>query len=281
MKKLTAFILISITATALSAQTGVNTGAPQSSSILEINSTNKGVLLPRLNIQSKANKSPVTATIADGLLAYNVSSLLPQSLMYWDTAVSSWNNMLYFKETPKVAVFGLLNDKNVLDNKSAGDYEFFGGATSPFYSISLGYMPGVSFEKMPDNDRWGFTVSEGAYTLEVSYLLSAPAANPSNRATILSANYYNMGYFCDLMIYPFNIATHQLSARVFSKRLEGSTISKINAKHRMNFIHTFEISGDGQSFLLVLDIGRRLSSSFNDEVKILADGTTFKLTKLK
>lgn len=48
--------------------TGVNTRNPSTSSILEISSTNKGLLLPRLSVSNLLARSPISTTPADGLI---------------------------------------------------------------------------------------------------------------------------------------------------------------------------------------------------------------------
>ncbi len=283
MKKvITISLVLFITTFKLNAQTGVNIRNPNASSILEVNSTNKGVLLPRLNITSLTNKAPVTATpMADGLLAYNSGATNSQTLHYWDVAANAangaWIQQLYFKETPKVATIGLINNLALLDNMGRGVYDAICPPINNFKIISSGYMPGL---KLDNNGTGAIAVGPGTYTLEISYLLNAPAPNPSSNGTIVSKGYYNMGYFSELFILPYNPSTDTYGVYSSGIRVEGAILSKILVDHRMRFLHTFAVSGVGQVFELDLNLGRRDGTTFYDLVNVIASGTIIKLTKL-
>jgi hypothetical protein len=68
MKKIMFIVLIFMVANLCPAQVGIGTNAPKSSAILDVNSSSKGMLLPRMNtVQRKAIASP-----AQGLLVYDV-----------------------------------------------------------------------------------------------------------------------------------------------------------------------------------------------------------------
>ncbi|MCB0755203.1 MAG: hypothetical protein KDB98_06380, partial [Flavobacteriales bacterium] len=71
-----------------SAQTGVainSTGAaPDASSILDISSTNKGVLFPR--VADHTTLSP-TNNSDDGLIVYDTTT---DSYWYWDASANAW-----------------------------------------------------------------------------------------------------------------------------------------------------------------------------------------------
>lgn len=283
MKKvITISLVFLITAFKLNAQTGVNTRNPNTSSILEVNSTSKGVLLPRLNITSLTNKTPVTAaTMPDGLLAYNSGANNSQTLYYWDALananVGAWMQQLYFKETPKVATIGLINNLALLDNKVRGESESISPASNNYKIISSGYMPGL---RLNNNGSGLVAVGPGTYTLEISYLLNAPPANPSSNATLVGGGYYNMGYFSDLFFWPFNTNTNVYGALIDGGRVEGAILSKVNTDHRMRFLHTFSVTGAGLVFELDMSLGRRDGTTFYDLVNVIASGTIIKLTKL-
>lgn len=295
MKKILIFpIVLFAIVFELKAQTGINIRTPHASAILDVDvsslppSGKKGVLLPRLNITSLTNKAPVTAaTMADGLLAYNNGGVIPstntnsQTLYYWDVlanaGLGAWMQQLYFKETPKVATIGLINNLALLNDKGIGESETICPPINNFKIISSGYMPGLRL----DNNGYGqIAVGPGTYTLEISYLLNAPPANPTSNATLIGGGYYNMGYFSDLYILPYNPSTNTYGVYDSGSRVEGAILSKINVDHRMRFLHTFAVSGAGLVFELSLDLGRRDGSSFYDLVNVIASGTVIKLTKL-
>lgn len=54
-------------------QVGINTDHPNNDAYLELSSTDKGLLLPRLNLVALNNPSPLTAHVA-GMIVYNTAS---------------------------------------------------------------------------------------------------------------------------------------------------------------------------------------------------------------
>jgi hypothetical protein len=66
---------------------GVGTGTPSASAVLDINSTNKGVLLPRVALTS-ATDTVTIAGPATGLFVYNTgtAALTTKGFMFWDGA---------------------------------------------------------------------------------------------------------------------------------------------------------------------------------------------------
>lgn len=70
------------------AQIGIQTNSPDASAALDIVSTNKGLLIPRVTLTSNLNSaSPVTSP-ATGLLVFNTGANQPVGLYFWDG--SSW-----------------------------------------------------------------------------------------------------------------------------------------------------------------------------------------------
>ena len=66
-------------------QVGINTTEPHESSVLHLNSSDKGFLLPYFNITDLNLKSPVISpTIAEGLLAYNTNTTTGKGIYNWD-----------------------------------------------------------------------------------------------------------------------------------------------------------------------------------------------------
>ena len=79
---LTAFLLIN--GTIAFAQIGVQTNFPDASSALDIVSSDKGLLIPRVTLTANlGNPSPVT-TPATGLMVFNSGSNQPLGFYYWD-----------------------------------------------------------------------------------------------------------------------------------------------------------------------------------------------------
>lgn len=81
MKKLL-FILL-LLPLILQAQVGINTTTPDASSMLDINATDKGLLIPRVSIPNLNAASPITAP-ATSLLVYNTNTTTGTGFYYWD-----------------------------------------------------------------------------------------------------------------------------------------------------------------------------------------------------
>ncbi len=75
---------------------GINTTTPSSSAVLDINSTNQGVLFPRLALTAANNPAPVTSP-ATGLMVYNTATAgtgtnaVSPGYYYWDG--SRWRRL--------------------------------------------------------------------------------------------------------------------------------------------------------------------------------------------
>ncbi|PKA83380.1 hypothetical protein ATE92_1532 [Ulvibacter sp. MAR_2010_11] len=73
------------------AQVGINTVSPDPSSVLDINSSNKGLLIPRVNIANLNDFAPITGGIIESLLVYNTNSSLGKGFYYWTG--SNWQSI--------------------------------------------------------------------------------------------------------------------------------------------------------------------------------------------
>ncbi len=73
-------------------QVGINTENPNSDSYLELSSTDKGLLLPRLNLVASNNFAPLTAHVA-GMIVYNTaSSGTMENIVYPGLYINSGTN---------------------------------------------------------------------------------------------------------------------------------------------------------------------------------------------
>ena len=89
MKNLKLIILaLGISLTTYSQNIGINaTGtAPNASAMLDVSSTNKGVLIPRVALTSTSSNSPIGASITTSLLVYNTATVsdVTTGFYYWD-----------------------------------------------------------------------------------------------------------------------------------------------------------------------------------------------------
>lgn len=88
MKNLFLLITIAVSCiTQLMAQVkiGDNPNTINANSMLELESTNKGFLPPRVPLNSLTSTSPMTATIAEGTVVYSDGGTLPDGFYYWNS----------------------------------------------------------------------------------------------------------------------------------------------------------------------------------------------------
>ncbi|MBC7872676.1 MAG: hypothetical protein H7Y01_01700 [Ferruginibacter sp.] len=90
MKKLLAAVfMFSAVYTQAQVKIGDNPSTINSNSLLEMESTNKGFLPPRVALNSISSVSPLTATVPSGMLVYSTGGTLPNGYYYWDGV--QWN----------------------------------------------------------------------------------------------------------------------------------------------------------------------------------------------
>nr|WP_294860618.1 hypothetical protein [uncultured Fluviicola sp.] len=87
MKKLFLLAVIAVSITSLTAQVkiGDNPNTINANSMLELESTNKGFLPPRIALNSLSSTAPMTATIAEGTMVYSDGGTLPDGYYYWNS----------------------------------------------------------------------------------------------------------------------------------------------------------------------------------------------------
>lgn len=97
-------------------QVGINTTEPALGAMLDINSTDKGLLIPRVNIENLSSVDPVSEGATEGLMVFNINSTTGKGFYYWNG--TNWR-ALY--QTDKTTGWDLAG--NVLTNEL---YNFIG-----------------------------------------------------------------------------------------------------------------------------------------------------------
>ncbi|MDC7994529.1 hypothetical protein [Altibacter sp. HG106] len=67
------------------AQVGINTTSPAPGSMLDIETTDKGIVIPRVDIANLATIAPVTGGSTESLLVYNTNASTGPGFFYWDS----------------------------------------------------------------------------------------------------------------------------------------------------------------------------------------------------
>ncbi|MEE9407352.1 MAG: hypothetical protein V3V28_04670, partial [Polaribacter sp.] len=96
MKKVTLLFFL-LCSSVVFGQVGIGTTTPDPSSQLEVTANNKGILIPRVNIENLDTADPVAATnIKESLLVYNTNTITGKGFHYW-TGVK-WEKMSNIQE---------------------------------------------------------------------------------------------------------------------------------------------------------------------------------------
>lgn len=87
MKQLIYVIIIAATTLQATAQVkiGDNPNTINANSMLELESTNKGFLPPRIALNNVSSPAPLTAPVAEGTLVYSSGGTLPNGYYYWNS----------------------------------------------------------------------------------------------------------------------------------------------------------------------------------------------------
>ncbi|MGA9638108.1 hypothetical protein, partial [Flavobacterium sp.] len=98
MKQQLRFVIF-LFGTGVYAQVGIGTAVPNNSAQLEIVSSNKGLLIPRLNLASLTDGTSISNGNVEGLVVYNISAIgMPPGFYYWSSG--QWNKLLNKKDLP-------------------------------------------------------------------------------------------------------------------------------------------------------------------------------------
>ena len=98
MNKFLLVISVLLCSLSYSQNVGVGTTTPNASAALDINSANKGMLVPRIALTAANVASPVS-TPADALLIYNTATAGTQGnavspgFYYWNAAAERWSGI--------------------------------------------------------------------------------------------------------------------------------------------------------------------------------------------
>ena len=99
MKQLTTILFLFFSAISFAQNVGIGTPTPDASALLHINSTSKGILIPRMTSAEKL----LIGTPADGLMVYDTDI---KNFWYYDLAAASWKEL----NTLNVLPIGLANN---------------------------------------------------------------------------------------------------------------------------------------------------------------------------
>ncbi|SDQ71348.1 hypothetical protein SAMN05421664_2288 [Chryseobacterium soldanellicola] len=132
MKKITFTSLLFLTVQFLYGQVGIGTAYPNTNSVLELSSTNKGFILPRVALTATNNASPVSSHIA-GMTVYNTATNTSSASNpvypgeYYNDG-TQWNRKITASET-RMLVGGTITDQLSPTSVTLGDGSSYNDAT--------------------------------------------------------------------------------------------------------------------------------------------------------
>ncbi len=94
------------------AQVGIGTPTPNNSAQLEVKSTNKGVLIPRVALTGTTDNTTVTTGNVTSLLVYNTATVADVIAGYYYWNGTKWSKLLVKEDLPAETVTTLTNNGN-------------------------------------------------------------------------------------------------------------------------------------------------------------------------
>ena len=175
---LTLIGLFLIFTTTCFAQVGIGVEVPEASSILELKSTDKGLLLPRLTTEER----DLIALPAEGLTIYNTTT---QSL---EVYTDSWKRLTAEEEgTPSLTMYRNLNGTNIPTTSNSSNFDPFPLGTSHVTDIDSDYFEVVSEGKIK-------ILKAGTYLINASWATRNLQSGSTKYIFAVFKNGTRMGY---------------------------------------------------------------------------------------
>src|SRR5690554_6521055 len=121
MKKITIIAALLGSVYFANAQVGIGTSEPANASQLEISATNKGVLIPRVELIEISSFSPITGSEAESLLVYNTMARNDVEAGYYYWANNQWNRVINQSDLDDVSGY---KEGDVIYTEVSGDWVF-------------------------------------------------------------------------------------------------------------------------------------------------------------
>lgn len=136
----------------LNAQVGINTDDPDVSSILDINSTDKGMLVPRVELQSTTDANTILNP-TNSLLVFNKTAIndIAIGYYYWSTPLNKWIKILDQLDKPGVLFATFANSKTSVNTTASTNSQVFNYSNISFNSITGSSFSGNSLTLPPGN----------------------------------------------------------------------------------------------------------------------------------
>jgi hypothetical protein len=148
MKKLI-FLSILLISHFVNAQIGIGTNTPSANAVLDVNSTNKGLMLPRLN------NTAVVSNPTAGLMIYDQAKKAPafhngtawQTLSSLNTVVANADSIVYTIGSANGFIAGTYRLENIATGGSQGEDKLTANLTIPIHANTLQFQK-IFFQKL-------------------------------------------------------------------------------------------------------------------------------------
>ncbi|HBX52099.1 MAG: hypothetical protein A2275_04715 [Bacteroidetes bacterium RIFOXYA12_FULL_35_11] len=213
---------------------GDNPGTIDPNSLLEMESTNKGFLPPRVAINSVSSASPLTAPVSAGMLVYSSGGIVPDGFYYWDG--TKWRPIL----SDNIPSYGELyeNGSSTLTVTTAGTYYQWINATLGI-TKGAGYVVGsVATDNLTIGASGG-----GIYRVDANSSLKSNDGR-CNKMVLFKNGIAQENLFCRQTT-PSGIIIPSESVNLVGGTLISGTISDIETADGINYIVQEGNSGSG------------------------------------
>ncbi|UKB78869.1 hypothetical protein [Chryseobacterium sp. MEBOG07] len=162
------------------AQVGINTSTPNTSSVLDINSSNKGVLFPQYDLVVLNSTSTPIANPTDGLIIYNSggASTFPKGYYVW--VRNQWQRTLIAGSEPQIMSL-LIGSGTLIPTGSTNN-------TLGSFTVTSNKITGASLGA----DNSTITLPAGTYIVRYS----VDASNANNNNGTANTQYLGQNFTC-------------------------------------------------------------------------------------
>ncbi|WP_262152102.1 hypothetical protein [Chryseobacterium foetidum] len=182
------FVILGINYYAQSGSVGIGTETPNSSAILDLVATNKGIMLPQiaLNASNVSDASFMATTPTTSLLVYNTNASFPggRGLYYWDGG--KW--VFYFNSANLNLLLGITKYYSKI--YPGGTYTFSYPGESPYVNGSSLALPWV---KVPETTDFDIVIDRPENNTVITFTGMVQVGTASTSANVN----YGLGIFVD------------------------------------------------------------------------------------
>ncbi len=155
-------LIFALSVSNIKAQVGINTTTPAGGAILDVESTDKGILIPRVDITDLNTIAPITGGSTQSLLVYNTNATTGVGFYYWNG--SRWVGIDGERDWKLSGNSGTNPATNFLGTTDNVDLRFRTNNTERMYIVNDGRVS-VNGAPLFINDRFSVFGASGDYVI--------------------------------------------------------------------------------------------------------------------